>query len=710
MVGVRFKLIVMLLSLGINQQLRYQARASVPAKGTTTLLDYDTIGAFIQSGDLGGNTDFELVSNWPNRMDFANDIGGASKASPYRLFGNLQIIGNSANVGQGDKVLGLGRPGVNFWEIYDVIIQGNPSDAVTGIICFEMGPNAVGNYYKLQGCYLLDSYFAGFIGNIVRPGETIDEMHIIDTVIDGYTTSGESGYTNTTAKEFGTYNDHALVKVQNCALTNKGWDQIQFNSISEVYHKNNTHFNSGVANVGGQWFMQQNQNTRGASMCNILSKSVGSMIVAAHDYEFRNNFKHITKDEPIIIQNLLDQYPNATQANGKAQIWRELYVLYDPEEGEPANMTTLFDVSEEDADILIDNLVVSNNITQIVADNRDVAATNSLEIRNQSIADLTAPIFRSEDRLNPNYMSIASPWHHSRGLGKRSSLVGIAPYALRVNITGTFQPGNELACEYVYEANGGGDEGGTEYQWMRNGVAIPGKTTANYTIVTDDIDDTISCRVTPVGALLTGTPCESIRKTIIAAPNVFDNFDVRNDHVNDVVADGSNNVTAWNGMSIEGTPVLDAVNNSVHCSGEPDDDGFEYAKPALAAGFEVFWHLELQASGSTQWLESLAGNNGFRIDSNRQINAFNFNTGENIPLVGYNVIRIRIDGASSFVQVNNGAKTTFSVSPTVGTANGHLGKRSDGSNSANAKWKFRGISSNAISDADATEIYNQLTA
>ena len=60
--------------------------------------------------------------------------------------------------------------------------------------------------------------------------------------------------------------------------------------------------------------------------------------------------------------------------------------------------------------------------------------------------------------------------------------------------------GDELAGSYTFNDVDGDTEGSSTYRWLRNGVAIPGATGGNYTLVAEDVPALIAFEVTPVAA------------------------------------------------------------------------------------------------------------------------------------------------------------------------------------------------------------------
>ena len=95
-----------------------------------------------------------------------------------------------------------------------------------------------------------------------------------------------------------------------------------------------------------------------------------------------------------------------------------------------------------------------------------------------------------------------------------------APVASSVSITdnngGATVVGDTLTGNYTYSDIDGDVEGSSTFRWLRDGVAISGATTTNYTLVAADSGTAISFEVTPVASTgtTTGTPVASTALTV----------------------------------------------------------------------------------------------------------------------------------------------------------------------------------------------------
>ena len=133
--------------------------------------------------------------------------------------------------------------------------------------------------------------------------------------------------------------------------------------------------------------------------------------------------------------------------------------------------------------------------------------------------------------VTPVAVSGASP-----GQAVQATLVGggqvsnAAPQVSGVKVTdsngGSAVAGDKLVGSYTYRDAEHDLEGATSFRWLRNGSAISGATTVNYTLVASDIGQTIKFEVTPLA--LTGTspgtavsaPLAAASQSVNAAPKV----------------------------------------------------------------------------------------------------------------------------------------------------------------------------------------------
>ncbi|MGA1978394.1 MAG: T9SS type A sorting domain-containing protein [Bacteroidales bacterium] len=79
-----------------------------------------------------------------------------------------------------------------------------------------------------------------------------------------------------------------------------------------------------------------------------------------------------------------------------------------------------------------------------------------------------------------------------------------APYADNVAISGTASVGDILTGTYNYHDADTDAEGSSQYQWYRGSTAISGATSLTYSLTSNDVDNYITFKVTPVSA--TGYP------------------------------------------------------------------------------------------------------------------------------------------------------------------------------------------------------------
>jgi len=109
----------------------------------------------------------------------------------------------------------------------------------------------------------------------------------------------------------------------------------------------------------------------------------------------------------------------------------------------------------------------------------------------------------------------------SPGLAVISSAVSIneLPVANTIVVTGTATVGQMLSASYVY-SDAEDAQGTSTFRWLRNGLAISGATTTNYTVALEDVGELIQFEVTPIG-VSGSNPGFAVLSTGVTPTNVF---------------------------------------------------------------------------------------------------------------------------------------------------------------------------------------------
>jgi hypothetical protein len=116
------------------------------------------------------------------------------------------------------------------------------------------------------------------------------------------------------------------------------------------------------------------------------------------------------------------------------------------------------------------------------------------------------------DSTDTVYVAFADSENSGKGTVMRfDTVTQFPPQAANVIITGFEAVDGTLHGNYDFSDSNGDTEGGSMYQWYRNGDAIEGETDITYTITEEDVDSEIQFEVTPVSdtAPQTGTPVMS---------------------------------------------------------------------------------------------------------------------------------------------------------------------------------------------------------
>ncbi len=187
-------------------------------------------------------------------------------------------------------------------------------------------------------------------------------------------------------------------------------------------------------------------------------------------------------------------------------------IVGNPLEGE--TLTGNYDYSDADGD------PEGNSTFRWLRDGTAIVGATSLQYTLQ-INDVGATIVFE---VTPVAQSGTSPGNTvlSPGLGPIIA-DNTAPVASDVNITGDTEVGQVLTGEYDYDDADGDPEGNSTYRWLRDGVAITGATSINYTLVTADLGATIVFEVTPVAqtGISPGSAVQSAGVGPIGAANRF---------------------------------------------------------------------------------------------------------------------------------------------------------------------------------------------
>ena len=171
------------------------------------------------------------------------------------------------------------------------------------------------------------------------------------------------------------------------------------------------------------------------------------------------------------------------------------------------------------------------------------------------------------------------------------TITNSAPTVSGVSITddngGTTVVGDSLTGNYTYADVDGDLEGTSTFRWLRGGIAIPVATASTYTLVADDISQSISFEVTPVAATgtSTGTAVVSSAITINTAPTAIPHSITINEDSPVVIQLGSD----VDGDSLTYTLTVPPTNGSISSiSGTTTDERVIYTPVENYNGTDTF--------------------------------------------------------------------------------------------------------------------------
>lgn len=134
--------------------------------------------------------------------------------------------------------------------------------------------------------------------------------------------------------------------------------------------------------------------------------------------------------------------------------------------------------------------------------------------------------------------------------------------------------------------------------------------------------------------------------------------------------------------------------------------------PSVVEPWCAFVYMKIAAFGVLHNVMHLGSAVAISISSARRISINGVDSGVDFPndTIGYHLIKVKYNGASSNVAVDNGAAgaNVNDTNPTIGGSSGHFGRNSGGANYLDATLKYFGSITRATTPTEDTNIYNEL--
>ncbi|MEM8564927.1 MAG: hypothetical protein AAGF85_00605 [Bacteroidota bacterium] len=381
------------------------------------LLDLATNGETIENSDLNGKKVQLVPANWANRLRL-NGVNGslndhlivkAQDDSGYSIVGG-------DTVAAGQQVLGtLNSP--NYITYEGLHLKGNSNPAIAGITGTSAWPDALGSYWVWRDIVSEAMSFANMQANFstgVNSSNFYQSLLIEFFRSFGHNIEGENFYVGDTDKADGTYSMIANAIMRHCLGYDKGRDGIQFNHVTNALIEYCTIHNVGQENIGGQNLCFQFHNGTGIVRNNIFHDSPELMNIFSHDVLFENNFWRHTSSVGAYIGRLANSYgANAENLNNQPLIWRN--EIFDCAVTTP----NLFNIWEDQCDIILEDCYFSDLIQNIFVDNRVDKLSYNIQVINPTFypaGSIPLPAYVS---LNPDDYTTHGlntiPFHSSRG-------------------------------------------------------------------------------------------------------------------------------------------------------------------------------------------------------------------------------------------------------------------------------------------------------
>lgn len=693
-----------------------------PAKlPTTKVIDLITNGRFIQQVELDGETDIEIIADWDDSMQF-DDFDGTA-LTPYRVFLNGNKIGG-VNIAASEIVY---DPNGSYWEVYDGVIQGDPTGLNSGVIGLRGYPSAApGSFLKYQNLVVKDIYFANGQWNITRVGEQYKKIELYDVRAFGHPVEGEGLYGGDTSIQ-----NVSMIRnfiVDNFLAYDKGRDGVQFTNVVPeegsdvgVQARRMTVYQCAILQDTGQLYNLQFQNSRGVIEFSMFDSLVRPFIIAANDLTVRHCFFNNYSVNGGLIQDVLTNFPDQEAVNNKP------IFFIDCEFRGEVGATYLTQIHENQCSIYFINCKITDNILNLWEDLRtDTKSYSIADIGTQVVplSSMPAPTYLNFDSTDlDNHGKVTSIYHNKKGFGFRSKIDGIvdsnsAPFPPQ-NVVAT--PNGQTQVDLTWNAplNNGGSTV-TGYQIERATVST------GWTVIESDVglvtsysdtngvqNTTYYYRISAISALGVGLPSDSGSATTEADArntDVFTDVSIDYQDMTFVGGDGTDLVTAVNrgddGVVTEQEGAALAKNDAIIGGLEflaGVDDRISVPRAALAEGYTYGFVMYIPSTGSgTRNISAISGTKNVRIDGSRVLFVNNVNTGITLPADTLFALRIYLDNAAgSYVQIDTGTKTSIAVNDSGVNFGGatYFGGRHDANSPFHGTMEWMGLENTDVSDA-----------
>jgi hypothetical protein len=376
----------------------------------------DAVGSSLESGEISGASDILIDDNAIAGL-FNNRLRpNAISSKRFKSAGSTRIFVGGDNVTTGMQVIAP-LNGSDILSYYHIGIQGNSSTAQTGISGLNHLASVSGTTVLAEDVVIKDVEFAGCLINESTSGEKYISITLNFIRVFGYPDEGEGFYIGSTNKLSNFSTTDALV-MNHCLSYNKGREGLQITSGLDAQISHITCRLSGVENIAGQNNMLQVHNYNGYIKKSIFHGGPHPMNLFTHGFLFEDCYFEWDADNPIYMGRLLDAAAfgaSALAGNGQPVTFRRC--IFAP----TVNVTNLIRILETDCNIVFEDCIFSDRISNIILDDRAGSPTNTISNTGGSVvaaASIPSPTYKNFDPADEdNHGRVTSDYHYNLGLG-----------------------------------------------------------------------------------------------------------------------------------------------------------------------------------------------------------------------------------------------------------------------------------------------------
>lgn len=375
----------------------------------------DAVGSSLESGEISGAADILIDDNaiaglFNNRL---RPNGISNKR--FKSAGSTRIFVGGDNVTTGQQVIAP-LNGSDVLSYYHIGIQGNSSLAQTGISGLNHLASVSGTTVLAEDVVIKDVEFAGALINESTSGEKYLSINLSFIRVFGYPDEGEGFYIGSTNKLSNFSTTDALV-MSHCLSYNKGREGLQITSGLDAQIEHVTCRLSGLADISGQNNIVQVHNYNGYIKKSIFHGGPHPMNLFTHGFLFEDCYFEWDADNPIYMGRLLDAAAfgaSALAGNGQPVIFRRC--IFAP----TVTVTNLIRILETDCNIIFEDCIFSDRISNIILDDRPGSPSNTISNTGGSVvaaASIPSPTYTNFDPADYTHGRVTSDYHYNLGLG-----------------------------------------------------------------------------------------------------------------------------------------------------------------------------------------------------------------------------------------------------------------------------------------------------